>query len=116
MHDQDILDRCQSRYRHQVPGRIVIKASIERRADRDRGRSQQEGIAIGRRFGRERDPQVAAGARPVVRHHILPEQFGELLTERPAQDVARRTGRKRQHESDWLVRISLSRACRGGLT
>src|SRR6478735_7189082 len=60
MDEQTILDDGDLRYRRKIFCGIVVEFRIQRRADRDQRRAQDNRVTIGRRFRCELEPEVAA--------------------------------------------------------
>ena len=71
------------------------------------GRSDAEGVAIGRGLGDEVEADHGAGPGAVLDHHGLAESFFELRLDRTRRRVGRAARRERHDEVDRLARIGL---------
>ena len=60
-------------------------------------------VAVGGSLGRDVEPEIAAGARPIVDHHLPFQRFAELVGQKPRQRVGAATGRAGHDETDRLV-------------
>src|SRR5262245_3996121 len=110
-HDRNVGEL---RDRHEVllgiVGELAHQALVDgkraRRADADR-------VAVGRTLRNELDADVAAGARPVLHHDLLPKALRHLPREQARDRVRAAPRRKRGDEADRLGRIRLSEHPRG---
>jgi hypothetical protein len=114
MDDHHILDGGEPCNRREILRRVVGELRIQRRADRDSRRRDDDGIAVRRGLRRHAQRQVAAGARTIVRNEVLPHLLGEFLPDNAAHDVAGRAGGERQDHSDRFGGVRLGYGARGG--
>ena len=74
---------------------------VYRRADGDRRIGEHQRVAVGRRLGGDFRRDVAAGARAIVDHHLLPQRLRELLRRHARDRVAAAAGGKRHAACGW---------------
>jgi hypothetical protein len=74
---------------------------------------QQERIAVGRGVRRELGGDGAAGASPIVDHHLPAEPFAELGGDDAPDEVDASAGSERNKESHRLDRVVLRSSRRG---
>ncbi len=94
---------------HRIEGHAREKARVDR--ERSRG-AHQHRVAVGRRLRDDIGADVAAGARPVVDHHLLREAVAQFLRDRAGDDVGAAARRKRDDEADGLRGIGVRRGPR----
>ena len=109
MHDEEVGHRRDLRYRREVADRIVRHFLVEHGVDGKRRPGNHERVAVGRRFGDERNADHLAGAGPVVDDHLLPPALRQLDRELSRDDVRAAAGRGRHDQPYRPVRIILRR-------
>ena len=93
--------------RREVLERPVADREKVRRGRHRRGRRRKQRVSVRSALGHEFVRDGSGGARPAVNHHLLAEYLGELLRERPGEDVDRGSTRETVHETNGLARIGL---------
>jgi len=81
-------------HRREIFDRIVTEIFEQRRVDRDCGRTQEQRVAVRRRAGGDRHPDIARRATPVFDHHGLSQRF----LERDRDDARNNVGRTTRSE------------------
>ena len=110
VHDQQQRRGIHHRHRREVGERVEGEPGIEVRAHHQCGVAHQQGVAVGFRPGHDLGADDAAGARPVVDHHLLPERCAEMLADQAGHDVEHAGARReRHHDAERAVGIVLRR-------
>ena len=111
---EDARHEAQLRDRREVLPVVVRHVLVERRIDAVRGnRSEEQGIAVGRRRRHARAAEVAAGAGLVHDDEGLAEALGQLLRDQAGDHVGRPARGERHDQRHRLVGI-VGRALRVG--
>jgi hypothetical protein len=96
------------RDRREILRRVVGRPVREVHGDRERARGgEHDGVAVGRRLQRGVDADGAAGARPVVDDHRLPEALAKARREDARDGVGAAARRKGDDETHGLGGIRL---------
>ena len=105
------VDRKQQRVLDQDGDRLEIaleveaELRVERRIDRERGRHDQQRVAVRRRLGDGVGADHRARARAVLDDDRLAERFLEVWLQQPRHDVLRRAGLRGHDDADRPARI-----------
>ena len=89
LHEQHVRRVHQLRDRREVLDRIVGQALEQAGVHRDRGRGEQQRVAVRVGARHHRDAEVAAAAGAVVDDHALPERLRQRLRQDARDDVGR---------------------------
>src|SRR6476661_2025942 len=108
MDEQTILDDGDLRYRRKIFCGIVVEFRIQRRADRDQRRAQDNRVTIGRRFRCELEPEVATCAGSCVSDELLSGLVGKFLRDCTAEQIRRPARGKRKNYAYRFDGIRLS--------
>src|SRR5262249_37060440 len=101
--------RRSQRNRFEILLQIVVELLVEGRADHDRSRGEQQGVAVRRRVRRAFRPDMARGACAVVDDELLTERFIELGCDEARDDIDARSGWERGDYPHRLAWIALPR-------
>ena len=69
----------------------------------DAGRRHQQRVTVGFRLRDRVGAHIAAGARPVLDDHRLPERLGDFIADRAREHVGKPAGRERRDQADRLA-------------
>jgi len=100
-HEQNLITHRQHRHRREIALPVVGHALVQRCGDGQRAVGREvERIAVRLRMRRKLGPDQAASARPIVDHHLLSPDAGELVAKKTRQQVAAAPGRIGHDEAD----------------
>jgi len=99
-HEQHVRGIDELADRHEILERIIGQIAVERGIDRDRGRGEQERVAVGRGARRDRHAGIAAAAAAVVDDDGLAEGFLERHRDDARDDIGRPARRERHDQGD----------------
>ena len=97
----------EERDRREVARELVAHIRIDVLRAGHRAARQQQGVAIGRRFGDKALADHAAGARPVLDDELLPEELAHLGRHLPRHEVVAASRSDRDDDAHRLRRIAL---------
>jgi hypothetical protein len=92
--------------RFEIGQRVVRQPAIDRRVHGERGRDDQQRVAVGRSLDDFLGAERAVRTRPIVHHHRLAELRMKLLAEDARHRIGCARG-ERHHQADRAARISL---------
>ena len=82
MHDQHVRRIHELGDRREILDRVVRQVLEQRRIDRDRGRGEQQRVAVRRRARHLPHADIAGGAAAVVDHDLLAERLATATVDR----------------------------------
>ncbi len=104
-HHQDIGGVDELRDRDEILERVIGQVLEQRRIDRDRGRGQEQRVAVRRRPRRHAHPGIPCRPGPVVDDDGLAERSTKRGREDAGDDVGRPARRERHDQRDRPLRI-----------
>ena len=105
LHEQHVRRVHQLRDRREVLDRIVGQVLEQAGIHRDRGRGEQQRMAVRIGARHQRHAGVAAAAGAIVDDHALAERLRQRLGQDARDDVGRPAGRERHDQRDGAGRI-----------
>jgi hypothetical protein len=106
MHGQHAGQLRRECHMREVFHRVERELAVERRGNALRDRHDAHRVTVGRRLGAHLHPDVASGARAVVRDELHAVRFRQKLRDHAADDVGRSAGRERNdhaHRLGWIL-------------